>query len=167
MRTRFMPTIGHAVLVAVLTVGGTAGTTLDGQTTRPGPEGALLHQPAVYKVDTIEFKLAPGEGMEYKYRIEKGGSMVYTWKATGQVEFEMHSEADGAPKGTADSFAVGTADFGHGSFTAPFPGIHGWGWQNKGSQEVTLRLTSAGFYSSGTEFRKGLRRPYELKDVVP
>ena len=58
MRTRAMPMIGYAVLVGLLVLGASAGTTLDGQTTRPGPEGALLHQPAAYEVDAVEF--APG-----------------------------------------------------------------------------------------------------------
>ena len=158
----------RSILVSFFVSGAAAVASLNAQTpSAPAAANALTPHPGVYKIDSVEFKLAPGEGMEYKYRMEKGGSMVYTWKATGQVEYDMHSEADNAPPGTAESFAVGMADQGHGSYVAPFPGIHGWFWQNKGQQEISLKLTSAGFYSSAQEFRKNLRQPYVLKDVQP
>jgi hypothetical protein len=167
MDTRYRSAIGTAAFVGLLVAAGQL--IASGQTPPPTPPSkfteASITQSGVYKVDSVEFKLAPGEGMEYKYRIEKGGTLVYTWRATGPVEYDMHSEADGAPKGTAESFGVGTADRGHGSYTAPFPGIHGWFWQNKSQQEISLKLTSAGFYASAQEFRKNLRQPYVLKDV--
>ena len=36
-----------------------------------------------------------------------------------------------------------------------FTGIHGWYWQNTGSQEVTVTLTSSGYYNMSHEFRDG------------
>jgi len=166
MTIRHLSTFGRPALVALLVWAGALGATVRAQAPSPAAN-ALTQHPSLYKVDSVEFRLAPGEGMEYKYRMEKGASMVYTWTATGTVDYDMHSEADGAPKGTADSFDMGTADRGHGSYTAPFSGIHGWFWENKGQSEVRVRLASAGFYSSAQEFRKNLRQPYVLKDVQP
>ena len=112
------------------------------------PQGA-----AEYKVDTVVFSLRPREGFEYKYRIEKGGGMVYAWKATAKLEYELHGEPDGAGLGVAESYDKQAGDRASGTFTAPTSGIHGWFWENTTDAPVTLTLTSAGFFSSATEFR--------------
>jgi hypothetical protein len=44
------------------------------------------------------------ESVEYKYRLDKGEALLYTWKATGRVNYELHAEPDGAPRGYAESF---------------------------------------------------------------
>jgi hypothetical protein len=108
-----------------------------------------------YQNETVEFKLAPGEFIEYKYRLDKGASLLYSWKATAAVNYELHAEPDGAPQGYAESFekknAVSAAS---GTLTAPFPGIHGWYWENPGSTEVTVTLSAAGFYNMSHVFKK-------------
>ena len=62
--------------------------------------------------------------------------------------------------GTPSSFAVTFEKLddrptGHGSYTAPFPGIHGWYWQNRTENAVTLTFSAAGFFSYAQEFRNG------------
>ena len=37
--------------------------------------------------DTFTVELRPFEGVEYKYRVEKGGSLVYAWTASSKVGF--------------------------------------------------------------------------------
>ena len=75
--------------------------------------------------------------------------MVFSWDATGDVSYNFHSAPDGAPPGYSESFdARESSHEGHGTYTAPFSGIHGWYWENLGADEVTLRLTTAGFYRS-------------------
>jgi hypothetical protein len=120
---------------------------------------------APYRVDSVVLELAPGEGKEYKYRLEEGRTMVYSWQASGAVRTEMHSEADGAPDGSAEFFEVLTSGQGsHGTFTAPFPGIHGWYWENLSEEQpVTVTLRSSGFYTYGVEFPGG--QTYQLSDV--
>ena len=120
------------------------------------PDG-LMNEPGAYKADSITFELGPGEGMEYKYRLDEGESMVYTWTASGFVRSEMHSEVDGAPAGTAEFFEVREdAVSRHGTYTAPFPGIHGWYWLNLNDDAgITLTLQTAGFYSFAREYRDG------------
>jgi hypothetical protein len=51
--------------------------------------------------------------------------MVYSWRATGQVMAELHSEPDGAPIGYAETFDKQQGTQGAGAYTAPFSGIHG------------------------------------------
>jgi hypothetical protein len=130
----------------------------------PPTPGALVAQPGSYKQDAVEFTLAAGEGMEYKYRLEKGAGMLYSWTSTGPVHYEMHSVPDGAPKTFAETFdKQDDRSGGHGTYTAPFPGIHGWYFANKTGQPVTIKLTTSGFYSESQEFRKGQdvrRRPF-------
>jgi hypothetical protein len=117
-----------------------------------GATGAIAPQPAQYKLDSNEFVLGPYEFIEYKYRIEQGGSMVFSWVATGPLIYDFHSEPDGAPEGYAESFDKQQAPQAHGTYTAPFSGIHGWFWENPGTKDVTITLTTAGFYSAAQEF---------------
>ena len=122
----------------------------------PPTPGAISPQPAGYKQDMVEFTLAPKEGMEYKYRLEKGQTFVYSWTASAPVHFEMHSVPDGAPSTFAETFEkLDDRPAGHGSYTAPFPGIHGWYWQNRTEKPVTLKFNAAGFFTESQEFRRG------------
>jgi hypothetical protein len=117
------------------------------------PDGLIAHASS-YRTDTRAFMLEPGGFVEYKYRLEGGRGMVYTWSATNWVRSEMHSEADGAAPGTAEFFEVAERTlFRHGSYVAPFPGIHGWYWLNEGADTVTVTIHAAGFFSGSTEFR--------------
>jgi hypothetical protein len=133
-----------------------------------GPVKPANPQSRVYKVDSREFQLAPAEGMEFKYHLEKGGGLLYTWTATANVEYEFHGEPEGGPAGAYESYDLSAGEKGAGSFSAPFTGIHGWYWLNKTPNPVTVRLTSAGFYTGATEFRKDKRTiQHQLSDVDP
>jgi hypothetical protein len=116
----------------------------------------VARQEKPFNQETVNFTLKPREGMEYKYRLDKGEALLYSWKATTPVNFEFHAEPDGAPRGYAQSYekidATGQAS---GTLTAPFPGIHGWYWENTSDHEVTVTLTTAGFYNLAHEFRTG------------
>jgi len=117
----------------------------------------IAPQERAYQHETVEFKIGPRDSMEYKYRLDKGEALLYSWKATSPVNEELHAEPDGAPSGFAESFekrnAVATAS---GTLTAPFSGIHGWYWENRGDVEVTVTLSAAGFYNMSHEFRKNV-----------
>jgi len=116
-------------------------------------DGLIAHG-ASYRTDSRSFELEPGGFVEYKYRLEAGRGMVYSWTASNWVRSEMHSERDGAPAGTAEFFEVAERTlFRHGSYVAPFSGIHGWYWLNEGTEPVTVTLHTAGFFSESIEFR--------------
>ena len=120
-----------------------------------GQTAIIVPQDREFKEETVEFKIGPHEGMEYKYRLDKGESLLYSWKATGRVSYELHAEPDGAPRGYAQSYEKGQgSDQASGTLTAPFPGIHGWYWENPGDRGVTVTLKAAGFYNMSHEFRK-------------
>jgi len=113
-------------------------------------EGDAAPLPRIHNTETTTFKLGPGQAFEYKYRIERGGGMVYTWSATGPMKYEFHGDPDGIGVSVM-SYEKGQGNFASGSFIASAAGIHGWYWENTGAAEATITLTSAGFYSSGQE----------------
>ncbi len=95
--------------------------------------------------------------MEYKYRLEQGEALLYSWTATGHVNYELHAEPDGAPRGYAQTYELRQATSeASGTLTAPFSGIHGWFWENLGDEEITVTLTAAGFFNISHEFRTGV-----------
>jgi hypothetical protein len=117
----------------------------------------ITPQDRAYRQETVDFMLAPGEYVEYKYHLDKGQALLYSWKATGAVNVDIHAEPDDAPRGYAESYDKkdGITE-GAGTLTAPFSGIHGWYWQNQNKSAVTVTLSSAGFYNISHEFRAGL-----------
>jgi hypothetical protein len=116
----------------------------------------IAPQDRAYQQETVEFKLGPGDFIEYKYRLAKGEALLYSWNATGPVNVDLHAEPDGAPQGYAESYEKkDRMTQGSGTLTAPFSGIHGWYWQNQGNAPVTVNLASAGFYKISHEFREG------------
>jgi hypothetical protein len=124
---------------------------------KAGGAGAIVAaQDKPFQQESVDFKLAPHEGMEYKYRLDKGEALLYAWSASAPVNFEFHAEPDGAPAGYAQTYEKKSAQTqASGTLTAPFPGIHGWYWENTTDKEVTVTLKSAGFYNLAHEFRNG------------
>jgi hypothetical protein len=121
-----------------------------------GQATIVVPQERAFKSETVEFKVGPREGMEYKYRLDKGEALLFSWKTTGPVAYEFHAEPDGAPRGYAQTYEKGDGKSeASGTLTAPFPGIHGWYWENKTDKEITVTLTSSGFYNMAHEFRTG------------
>ena len=108
-----------------------------------------------FQQETVEFTLAPREGMEYKYRLDKGEALlVLVERHAVPSNYELHAEPDGAPAGYAQSYEKKhAATAASGTLTAPFPGIHGWYWENTSDQEVTVTLKTAGYYNLSHEFR--------------
>jgi hypothetical protein len=120
----------------------------------PRMKNTFIAQPKRYKIDSREMKLKPGEGMEIKYNMKKGAGLIYSWTASDKLLFEFHGDPNVKPAGRegTDYYEtyeldnqVGKDQF-HGTFVAPSSGVHGWFWENKTPNEVTIKLVSAGFY---------------------
>jgi len=131
----------------------------------PVQTGIYTSQPNIYKVDSEDLALRPGEGVEIKYHMQKGAGMTYAWQATAKVQFEFHGEPDQKPnKDYFESYELDDKvgqDHSYGSFTAPTTGIHGWFWENKGDKEVMIHLTAAGFFDSAKMY-SGDEPPVDL-----
>jgi hypothetical protein len=112
----------------------------------------LVAQDKPFHSENVEFVLAPKQSIEYKYRLEKGEALLYSWTTAMPVDYEFHAEPDGAPRGYAQSYEKSSGTGQNGTLTAPFPGIHGWYWENTGDEPVTVKLTTSGFYNLSHEF---------------
>ena len=138
-------------------------------TPAPGQTGVYTPEPKIYKVDSQDFQLRPGEGVEMKYHMQKGAEMVYGWKADGKLTFEFHGEPDQKPnKDYFESYELDNKvgkDASYGSFTAPSTGIHGWFWQNKGSKPVQFHLNVAGFFDSAKMYVDGSPEDVPVEDA--
>ncbi len=108
-----------------------------------------------FRKDEVSFRLLPFESVEYKYELEEGSAILYGWTVGDEVVFDFHGEPEDGPESFAESYSIGKSDSENGTFTAPFSGIHGWYWENRGTNEVTVKLTTAGFYTATIEFREG------------
>lgn len=97
--------------------------------------------------NTFTVTLAPGKGAEVKAHLRAGEGLTFHWQATAAVAVDMHGEAPNA-KNTWTSYSVESAQKGaSGTFVAPFEGSHGWYWQNRGTEPVTVSIEASGFQS--------------------
>jgi hypothetical protein len=101
-----------------------------------------------FRSDEMRITLQPGEGAEVKAEIRKGEQLVFSWASEGgPVKSDMHGEPLHAkPNEFTTYWKVAQQSDGRGSFVAPFDGIHGWFWRNKGSTPVTIRVQVSGFH---------------------
>lgn len=157
--------LGTGKALGLSGIAGATGPTVIPKTAAAG--GPITPRPAGYKVDAIELTLIPGDTVEYKYHLDAGAPMLYTWKATVPIEFDMHTEPDQGGAAKSDSFEAGTKSEGHGSYIAPYAGIHGWYWKNTNPTEsVKITLQTAGFYSVAKMFA-GDPEPSEMEVQDP
>ena len=142
---------------------------VEGAPMRPALLGPIGHYPGAFKLDVFETELGPYEYVEYKYQLEQGATMVYSWTASAGLLDDFHGERRdrSEARGSAEeSFDKQDRRQSSGSFVAPFPGIHGWYWENPSADPIKLRLTSAGFYTAAVEIRSDrTRRTPPLRTV--
>ena len=115
----------------------------------------VLRETTAYRVDRVEFELTPFESVEYKYDLAKDQALVFSWQATGDVVSDLHSEPAIGPLGYAESFDQTRGASASGTYIAPFTGLHGWFWENRGEANATVRLETAGYYDRAVEYRGG------------
>jgi hypothetical protein len=116
-----------------------------GEPMRPGADFPVT---TAFVRDTRTFKIAPLDGVEFNFRMEKGGTMVYSWTSSDTVAWDFHGEPKGAKAGFAESYATGKSKEANGGFMAPTSGIHGWFWQNPSDKNtLTVTLKTAGHFT--------------------
>ena len=113
--------------------------------------------------DGRSFPLAPFESVELKYDLAEGDGMVFCWAATGEVLFDLHAEPDGGTVDDARSFAAGRGQRHGGTYIAPFDGIHGWFWENRGRESVTVHLVASGMMAGATRYHDNDAARVELE----
>lgn len=102
--------------------------------------------------DHWEIELGPYEATEFKYTIAQGKPMVFAWKASGPLRYDMHAHPFQGGTALTESYSVGTAPELKGRYVAAFSGIHGWYWQNRSMEPVKLVLDASGAITDSTTF---------------
>lgn len=109
-------------------------------------ESGLAENPPVpgrARIETV-IELAPGEGREFKVRMEGGVKASYRWMASAPLHFDHHGEPAGDSSGYYESYALGDSAAVQGKFTALFSGTHGWYWRNDGGEPVRVEVLIVG-----------------------
>ena len=83
---------------------------------------------------------------------------------TGTLSVEFHGEPDDS-RLKVQSYEKQENDYASGTLTAPFTGIHGWYWENASDDELTITLTTSGFYTAAEELRPKFD-PVKHKDLI-
>jgi len=128
---------------------------LTGLSALSNPINPFEEQLEVHRSDYVEFELGPFESVEYKYLMDLESPLIFSWRADGEVYYDLHAEPAGLGEDYAESFEQGNSSQRSGSYHAPFSGIHGWFWENRSGSTVLVRLYTAGFYQASTVFRDG------------
>jgi len=112
-----------------------------------------------YRTDTVEIPLggfldgADLSSLEYKVRMKKDSTLVYTWTVSGPSQtrdffFDQHGHTIAKPgEGmTVASYRKGFGLSQQGALSAPFEGIQGWLFSNYGDGRAVVHLKLAGYY---------------------
>ena len=130
---------GHAIGLTALSAPAS-----DAEGQAPAKESATV---GTMTEDETVIEVPPGKGLEYKFYIHAGEKLKFTWSADiGELFYDFHGEPKGAANGVFESFAAGTASGAKGTLTAPFEGVHGWYWKNRGAEPVKVTLATSGVY---------------------
>ncbi len=111
------------------------------------------------KKDRWEIELAGYESIEFKYTLEQGARMAFTWRSSQSLRYDMHAHPFDGGEELTESYGVGDAALMQGLYVAPFTGIHGWYWQNRTLQPVKLVLEASGGFSTSTLFDTSGKHP--------
>ncbi|WP_298400499.1 hypothetical protein [Sphingobium sp.] len=113
----------------------------------PTPTKESIAKTTPWRQDDMTITLPPHSGQEVKAHMQTGDSFIFEWKSTAPVKAEMHGEVEHATDGAfTDYWKEKEISGGQGDFTAPFAGIHGWYFRNKGDTPITVTVKTVGFY---------------------
>jgi hypothetical protein len=102
--------------------------------------------------DVWEYELLPFESVEFKYTIPEGQPMTFHWEGTGTLAYDMHAHPFEGGVEMTESYGVDEAQQMNGIYTPAFTGIHGWFWENRSMDNVTLRLEASGAMTQATVY---------------
>jgi hypothetical protein len=125
-------------------------------------KGVAVAADAAIKSDRFEFDLLPYEGIELKYELAQGTPMIFAWRATAPVNFDMHAHPFAGGDTLTESYSITDARAQTGVYLAPFTGIHGWYWQNQSLDPVTLTLDATGALIGSRTFDQAGEHPRPL-----
>jgi hypothetical protein len=114
--------------------------------------GQTLPSGAEIKSDRFTVELLPYEGIELKYELAQGAPMVFSWRTTAPVNVDMHSHPFQGGVDLTESYVIADLQSQSALYVAPFTGIHGWYWQNRTLENVTVTLDATGAFTTSKIF---------------
>lgn len=123
--------------------------------------------PLAGATDSWEYELAPFESVEFKYTIAEGKPVVFRWEGSGPLHYDMHAHPFAGGEEVTESYGIGDAEVMQGRYTPAFTGIHGWFWQNRSMDTVTVKLTATGGMSLATVFSGNGAAEREVPGALP
>lgn len=128
-------------------------------------QGLIHQEDAPFQTEVINIVIEDFGELEYKFIMPADTTFVYSWEVLDAVgdgvyyDFHGHpSSADAAnyPDGFEMAYARGEGTTQHGSFTAPFPGYHGFYFMNIEEGPITVRLTVSGYWDQHLEMYRAV-----------
>lgn len=117
-------------------------------------KGVAFPADAALNSDRFTVELLPYEGIELKYVLDEGAPMSFSWQATAPVNFDMHAHPFEGGEELTESYVIADARTQSAVYVAPFTGIHGWYWQNRTLENVTLTLDATGAFTASKIFNQ-------------
>ena len=128
-------------------------------------QGLIKLEEIPFRTETIDIKIEDFGEMEHKFIMEEDTSLVYSWEVVGAkgdgvyFDFHGHPSSEDAllyPEGFEQAYSKSEATSQSGSFTAPFPGYHGWYFMNLEEGEIHLRLQVSGYCKEHKEMYRAV-----------
>lgn len=107
-------------------------------------------EPAPGVSDVWEYELAPFEAIEFKYTLPEGEPMSFRWEASAPINYDLHGHPFDGGVELTESYAIDEGQAMQGTYVPAFTGIHGWYWQNRTADPVTVRLEASGQLAGST-----------------
>lgn len=128
-------------------------------------QGLIHLEEASFQTETLDIMIEDFGEMEHKFIMESDTTLVYSWEvldAKGDgVYFDFHGhpsseDAVNYPQDFEQAYSKGEGISQHGSFTAPFPGYHGWYFMNLEEGAITVRLQISGYWKEHKEMYRAV-----------
>lgn len=130
-------------------------------------QGLIHQEDAPFHAEVIDIEIEDFGEIEHKFIMPADTTFVYSWEVLDTVgdgvyyDFHGHpSSADAVdyPDGFEMAYAKGEGAVQHGSFTAPFPGYHGFYFMNIEEGPIPVRLAAVSALSSTSATKDSLPR---------
>ncbi|WP_273457453.1 hypothetical protein [Nevskia ramosa] len=124
-----------------------ATTTAESVLAVPSPSDAVVKRATPFHSEEMSLTLVANQGAEIKAAMKVGERFEFSWRSEGgPVSFDMHGEKPNDGDNFSSYWKDRDQSEAHGSFVAPFDGVHGWYWKNRGSEPVTVTVKVSGYF---------------------
>lgn len=128
-------------------------------------QGLIHLEDAPFLSEVIDIDIEDFGEVEYKFVMPADTTLVYSWEVLDPrgegVYYDFHghpssADADRFPEGFEMAYSRGEGVAQSGSFTAPFPGYHGFYFMNIEEGPITVRLSVAGYWDDDKEMYRAV-----------